>query len=236
MVLKKSLKTVTINPLHLKQIKKNIKKQSPHPEKVQIIAVTKTFDFSAILSAQQQKIFNIGESRVQETKHKIKNNKLKTQTKIHLIGHLQKNKVNMAVKLYDVIQSVDSLALLDKINQAAKKQQKQQKVFLQINITNSPTQKGFNILNTIQAAEHTTKLKNIKLCGVMAIGKNTKNEEKIIRSFNKTQAIQKTIQNTINSSCISLSIGMSQDYILALKAGATHLRLGTLLFNSRYDT
>ena len=233
MVFTKKLKTTTINTSHLKQIKQNIQKQSPHPKKVQIVAVTKTFNFSAILSAQKQQIFNIGESRVQETKQKIKNKKINTQTKIHLIGHLQTNKVNQAVKIYNVIQSVDSIKLLDKINQIADIQQKKQKVFLQINITKNITQKGFNASEIFEAAEHATQLPNIKLCGLMAIGANTNNKEKITDGFYQTKITQEKIQKTINSSCQSLSIGMSQDYILALKAGATHLRLGTILFNNR---
>ena len=233
MFFKNPLTPSTINTDQLQNIQKNIQKLSPHPKKVKIIAVTKTFNFSAILSAEKQKIFNIGESKIQETQKKINNQTLNPKTKLHLIGHLQSNKVSRAIQLYNIIQSVDSIRLLNKINQTAKNNKKTQKIFLQENTTQNPTQKGFNNIEILKAAEQTTLLSNIKLCGVMSIGENTQNKEKIKKSFFETKKTQEKIKTTINGDCVGLSIGMSNDYILALQAGATHLRLGTILFNTR---
>ena len=164
---------------------------------------------------------------------KTTNQTLNPKTKLHLIGHLQSNKDSHAIKLYNIIQSVDSISLLNKINQTAKKNNKTQKIFLQENTTQSPTQKGFNHTEILKAAEKTTFLSNIKLCGVMSIGEHTQNKEKIKKSFFETKKTQEKIKTTINGDCVGLSIGMSNDYILALQAGATHLRLGTILFNTR---
>ena len=222
-----------INTKNLNQIKLNILKYSPHPKKVKIVAITKTFSFSAIASAEKQKIFNIGESKIQETKNKLKNKTINTNTKLHLIGHLQSNKTNLAVKIYNVIQSVDSLKILNKINTIAQKTNKKQKVFIQLNISNNPKQKGFTVEAIIEAARQAEKLPNIKLIGLMSIGENTPNTKKITRGFMRAQKIQNKIVQTISPTCINLSLGMSQDYILALKAGATHLRLGTILYTKR---
>ena len=178
---------VAINTNKLEEIKQNIQKHSPHPHKVHIIAVTKTFSFTALQSAIKHNLFHIGESRAQETQKKIQNNTLHPQTRLHLIGHLQSNKAALAVKLYDVIQSVDSLKLLKKINVSAKKRTKQQVVFLQINITKAQTQKGFYKEDIMSAAEIATQLNYIKLGGIMSIGAHTTNKERITKGFETAQ-------------------------------------------------
>ena len=224
-----------INKTNLQIVKENIIKHSPHPKKVHIIAVTKTFSFSTLQSAVKNNLFHIGENKIQETKKKINKKKLHPKTKIHLIGHLQSNKAGLAVSLYDIIQSVDSLKILKKINQIAEKQNKNQKIFLQINTSNTSTQKGFVPQETIKVAEQAKKLTNISLCGIMSIGAHTKNQKKIQQNFKQAALIQQTIYTNIDPRCASLSLGMSGDYVLALQAGSTHLRLGTILFNKRNE-
>ena len=219
-----------INKTSLQRIKENIIKHSPHPKKVHIIAITKTFSFSALQSAEKNNLFHIGENKVQETQQKTQNKKLNPKTRLHLIGHLQSNKAPLAVGLYDVIQSIDSIKLLNKINRSAKQQNKKQKIFLQINISKATTQAGFNEGEIIKAAEATTRLRYIKMEGIMSIGAHTPDQKTIQKNFESVRQIQKEIQNTINPQCSSLSLGMSQDYILALQAGSTHIRLGTILF------
>ena len=222
-----------INTKNLNQIKLNISKYSPHPKKVKIIAVTKTFSFSAIQSAQKQKIFNIGESKIQETTQKLKDQTIDIKTKLHLIGHLQSNKVNRAVKTYNVIQSVDSIKILNKINTSSQKINKKQKIFLQLNISNSQTQKGITVNNITGAAKYAEQLPYVKLIGLMSIGENTTNRQNIKKGFDCARETQNKIMKNISPTCTKLSLGMSQDYILALKAGSTHLRLGTVLFTRR---
>ena len=230
---KEELTETEINCKNLKIIQKNIIKHSPHPHKVKITAVTKTFSYAAIVSAENKKIFNIGESKIQETEKKLQGKKLNKNTKIHLIGHLQRNKASLAVKLFDVIESVDSIRLLNKINNQAEKTNKKQQVFLQINITKAPTQTGFKEKEINKAAVEAKKLQNIQMAGIMSIGTNTNNKKTIIKNFIKAKIIQKNIQKKIDKGCTQLSLGMSQDYILALQAGATNLRLGTILFKDR---
>ena len=157
------------------------------------------------------------------------------KTKLCLIGHLQSNKASLAVKLYNLIQSVDSIKILNKLNASAQKQHKIQQIFLQLNITNSPTQTGFKEEEIMIAAEQAQKLPFIEIKGIMAIGANTLNEKKSKQIYKKTRKIQQTIKKKINPKCKELSIGMSRDYLWALQEGSTQLRLGTTLFKKRNE-
>ncbi len=228
------LRDVDINKKALKIIQEDIQKHSPDPPTVNIIAVTKTFSHTSIQSAEKNKINNIGENKVQETKDKILQHPPHKTTKLHLIGHLQRNKVSLAVSIYNVIQSVDSIKLLNKINHCAIIHNKKQKVFLQIKNNKETSQSGFNEKEILKAAEHANQLSNIQTIGLMTIGPNTKNVEKIKKTFKQTKRIQQIINSRIDRGCKYLSMGMSQDYILALQEGATHLRIGTKLFQKRH--
>ena len=228
------LKDAYINKYALKDIKENIQKHSPFPDRVNIIAVTKTLSYKSIQSATLSSVYNIGENKIQETYNKIKNQKINPKNKFHFIGHLQSNKAAKAVGLFDIIHSVDSIKLLNKINNQAQKQNKKQKIFLQINISKSKTQSGFKEEEIYKAAEKATQKQNIILMGLMCIGTNTEDKIKIESSFIKAKKIKEKIQQRINPQSQDLSMGMSQDYVLALKKGATYIRIGTNLFGKRY--
>ena len=151
---------------------------------------------------------------------------------LHLIGHLQKNKVRKAIKIYDYIQTVDSLNLAKKINKIAKEENKVQKIFLQINIGNVENKYGF-LTKEIEIAANTINLyKNISIEGVMIIPPLTDNKKKYLNYFKKAKEIQNKIKTKIKT-CTNLSMGMTNDYVDAIKEGATHIRIGTALFGSR---
>ena len=195
--------------------------------------MTKTFNFSAIKSATQNKVFNIGENKIQETKEKISGNTLHPKANIHYIGRIQTNKVKQAVEKYDVIQSVGRIKELKKINSCAKNIKKQQKIFLQINISKTKTQSGFLSKEILEAAQKAKELPFIKNIGIMTIGENSNNKKNIKNNFLETQKIQKKIEKEVDKNCTELSMGMSQDYKIALESGTTFLRLGTVLFKQR---
>ena len=118
---------------NLNQIKENINQYSPHPNKVKIIAVTKNFSHHAIMSAVAQNVKCIGENRVQEffdKKEKLKD----IEMEAHLIGHLQSNKINKALKIFNVIQTVDTLKLAKKINEKLKNTNHNKEIFIQLNL------------------------------------------------------------------------------------------------------
>ena len=225
------LKDVEIKTATLKQIQQNINKYSPHPKKVNIIAVTKTLSTKTILNTINNNLFIIGENKIQETTNKIKNIN-STRLQVHLIGHLQTNKTKKAVEIYDVIHTADSEKIINKINYFANKINKKQKILIQINITNNNNQYGVHPSKTGELINKTKNLKNIKLIGLMAIGPNTTNENEIKKHYQKTQKIKTEIEQK-HKNIKELSMGMSRDYIIALKHGATMIRLGTILFGPR---
>ena len=169
---------------------------------------------------------------MQETEQKLKNYIKPPKMKLHLIGHLQKNKVRKAIKLYDYIQTVDTLPLAKKINTIAKEENKIQKIFLQVNIGNLKNRYGFLTKEIETAANSINLYKNISIQGIMIIPPLTDNNKKYLNYFKTAKEIQVKIKAKIKT-CKNLSMGMTSDYVEAVKEGATHVRIGTALFGSR---
>ena len=227
------LKDSIINHDALNHIKKNIQKHSPTPNKVKIMAVTKTLSANSINSAINAGINIIGENKIQETQQKIKKINKKKNTEIHFIGQLQSNKIKDAVKLYDVIHTICRTKTLRKTNEEAKKQNKTQKILIQINISNSLNQNGLNSPKIEEFYKKACKYKNIKLIGLMAIATNTTNTKKINNDFEKLYNIFKKINKNKKNKLAEISSGMSSDYVSALKNHSTIIRIGTQLFGER---
>ena len=151
---------------------------------------------------------------------------------LHLIGHLQKNKVVKAVKMYDYIQTVDSIELAKKIQKKAKEINKIQKIFVQINIGNIKGRYGFDKEEIYEAAKTISMFKNVSINGVMIIPPLIEDKEQYINFFNEAKKIQQKLNKNILS-CKNLSMGMSNDYKYAINEGATHIRIGSALFGER---
>ena len=221
-----------INTQALHNVLQNIKTHSPQPLQTKIIAVTKSFSHTAIIDAINHKILCIGENQVQEFNKKIFYlGKYNFQS--HLIGHLQSNKINKALDLFDVIETVDSIELANKINEKLKAHNKTQKIYLQINIGQDPNKHGFSPHNIYQAAEKINSLKHLKLSGIMTILPYLVETQDTQPLYAQTRKIQEKIKSSINLQCTQLSMGMSRDYVYALIEGATHIRIGTALYGSR---
>tara|TARA_X000001036_G_scaffold190795_2_gene179865 strand:+ start:5566 stop:6045 length:480 start_codon:yes stop_codon:yes gene_type:complete len=152
---------------------------------------------------------------------------------IHLIGHLQSNKINKAIELFDVIQTIDSLKLAHKLNAACEKNNLIQRVYIQVNSGNDPSKFGFVIEDALEAAQQINRLSNLCLEGVMMIPPFIDIDDYYRSIFKKTKAIQVDIYNSGITNCVNVSMGMSRDYQLAVEEGATHIRIGTALFGSR---
>jgi len=195
--------------------------------------VTKTFSFEAIQSAKDHNLYIIGENRVQETLNKLSGNTLSDNLEVHLIGHLQSNKVNKAVQIFDVIQTVDSLKIAQKINNAAKQINKTQNVYMQINVGKDSNKYGFHSEDVIDAAKSIDSLSNIHLTGIMMIPPLIDIDDNYRNIFQKTKLLQLEIYNSGIKNCINISMGMSRDYSIAIEEGATHIRIGTALFGDR---
>ena len=223
-----------INTEALREINADIQKHSPHPSLVNIVAVTKTFNHTAILSAKKHSLPCIGENKVQEFLSKKEEcSQVDLNIETHLIGHLQSNKTNKAVGVFNVIQTVDSLKIANKINAKAQEKNIQQKIFIQINIGEDPNKHGFMLDGVYHDIENITKLPSLKVIGLMTIlpfNSDTTTTQPLFAAMKQTQ---NQVLQKINPDCRFLSMGMSRDYIYALKEGATHLRIGTKLYGQR---
>ena len=202
-------------------------------DKITLVAVTKAFSSEAWNKALELKLTTFGESKIQEAEKKTKEFNSIRKIKLHLIGHLQSNKVRKAIKYFDVIQTVDTIKLLERINQMSKEENKCQRIFLQVNTGQDINKHGFTEKDVYTAAERTKNLPHTSLEGIMTIPPQNLQEKKLCKIYEKTRKIRDDIQQTIESECKYLSMGMSNDYEIAIVEGATHIRLGTALFGER---
>ena len=190
-----------------------------------IIAVTKTFTMKDILPLINHGHIHFGENKVQEGLKKwtdIKSNF--TNIKLHMIGKLQTNKVKYVVPFFDYIHSLDSLKLAEKISNEETKKNKKLKIFIQINLGNEDQKTGISINNLDNFYNKCTKELELNIIGLMCLPPNDQNSSVY---FSKMEELK----NKINLS--DLSMGMSHDYIDAIKYRSTYLRIGTKLFGNR---
>jgi len=230
----KTTQQLHLNKQQLQKIKKKIKENSPNKSPVKIIAATKTRSIETINEAFKNNLLIIGENKIQETEKKfLKDKSIRKKIELHLIGHLQSNKAKKAVKIFDVIQTVDSKKILKKINSEAAARNKKQRIYFQVNIGKDEKKKGFNVFSLTRACKKIKEYKNIKVEGIMTILPQGKTKIKNKKMFTETILLQKEIQKKFISTCANTSMGMSEDYLEAVKAGATHIRIGSALFGKR---
>ena len=189
-----------------------------------IIAVSKTFPIENILPLIEHGHLHYGENKVQEaldkwTEIKIKNNNIK----LHLIGKLQTNKVKFALKIFDYIHSLDSEKLATKIANEQAKQGKKPRIFIQINIGDEDQKSGVQKERLVDFYKYCKNL-NLEIVGTMCIPPNDQNSENYFSEMNK---INKNIDFK------ELSMGMSGDYLSAIKNNATYVRIGSKIFGNR---
>lgn len=203
------------------------------PYRPNIIAVTKYFDEEAIEAAYQAGLRNFGESRVAEAIEKIARlpQQVRENSTFHFIGHLQSNKVKKAVEHFDLIQSVDSLKLAQAISGSAKALQKVQKILLQLNNANEVQKFGFSKEELFEAFPELLKLENLEVAGLMSMAPLGADEETLKTLFTDVAETKKLLEEKYNCKMNELSMGMSQDYAIAARCGATMLRIGRKLFS-----
>tara|TARA_Y100000590_G_C15676922_1_gene998397 strand:+ start:493 stop:1194 length:702 start_codon:yes stop_codon:yes gene_type:complete len=229
---KKSQNEAFFKKKELTAIQKTILEKSSNPEKVKIIAVTKNRPYQAIEETYNFGIKDIGENKIQELENKISNKKLPLKLRIHFIGRLQSNKIKRAIKLSYCIQSVHSSKLAYNINKEAKKIQKKQKIYLQINIGKDENKQGFLETEIIEKYKKIRNLKNINILGIMTILPKEKNNKEIKKFYTKMAKISLELQKH-DKKCKEISMGMSGDYACALECGATNIRIGTKIYANK---
>jgi len=200
---------------------------------VKVVAVTKTRPFSFIEESYRAGVYAIGENRIQEAEKKLKQPEI-TPGLIHrFIGHLQSNKVNKCLNIFDTIDSVNSHKLARKISNRASELGRKVPVLLQINTSGESQKSGFNPEQVDEMLACISE-KNILVEGLMTIGPNTKNQGEIRKSFAGLHMLLESLNaQTGEKNLRELSMGMSGDYELAVEEGSTMVRLGTVLFGGR---
>lgn len=207
------------------------------PQEIKLIAVTKSQPIDKIKEASQLGLRIFGESRVQEAKAKIEAlrefiDQWKMNIEWHMIGHLQSNKAKDAVRLFEIIHSVDSEKLALIINKEAEKINKIQRILIQVKLSDEPSKHGVSIEKIEDLIELCTKLPNIKVEGLMTIPPYSENPEESRPYFRKLRQI-KEILSQKNYHLNELSMGMSNDFEIAIEEGATMVRIGTAIFGER---
>ena len=189
-----------------------------------ILAVSKTFEINKILPLIEYGHLHYGENKVQEALEKWSDIKLKKKDlKLHLIGKLQTNKVKQAIKIFDYIHSVDSKKLAKKIADEETKQGKKIKIFIQVNIGDEEQKSGVN-KSSVNELYSYCKAINLNVIGLMCIPPLTKSSDIYFKEMN-------ILNKNLNLN--ELSMGMSSDYLDAIKNSATYVRIGSNIFGQR---
>jgi len=202
---------------------------------VSLLAVTKTVDIDLIRKAVNIGLRKFGENRVQEAQKKIMSDELKAlseKIQWHLIGHLQKNKVKTAVGLFDLIHSVDSLELAEEIDSQAAKTGKQQRILIQVKLSEEETKHGAAEKDLFDLLRKAATLTHVKLEGLMTLPPFFDDPEKARPYFRKLSDLRKEAEGK-GFSLPELSMGMSHDFEVAIEEGATMVRVGTAIFGER---
>ena len=202
------------------------------PCKPNIIAVTKYFDESAMAQCFDAGLRDFGESRAVEAVHKINNLSIdiREKSRFHFIGHLQTNKVKLVVANFDYIHSVDSLKLAKVISEEAQKIGKVQNVLVQINNADEEQKFGFSKAEIFDIMPEILELPSIHVAGVMNMAPIDATEEELDELFGEIYQIRNSLAEKFGCDLKEISMGMSRDYPVAVRHGATMLRIGRKLF------
>lgn len=197
-----------------------------HNKNVEIIAVSKTFDVEMIEPLVNYGHIHFGENKIQEALIKWPKIKQKhPNVKLHMIGKIQSNKVKFLLPLFDYIHSLDSLKLAEHISKAQIKQNFKPKIFLQVNIGKEIQKNGIEIQNIENLLNICRSDLDLNVIGLMCIPPNNNNPNKYFK-------LMRNLKEKFKFTC--LSMGMSKDYISAIKNDSTHIRLGSKIFGKRF--
>ncbi len=222
---------------NLQLIKEHIesaaKKAGRNPNEVTLIGVTKTIEEERIQRLVDLGVKNLGENRVQELLQKYDN--ITGKPVWHLIGHLQTNKVKYIVDKVALIHSVDSLKLAQEIDEKSRQHNSVTQLLIEVNIANEESKFGVSENDALKFAESITFLKNVNLKGLMTVAPFVANPEENRGIFYKMRKLFIDIKDKLdhNNNMDFLSMGMTNDYQVAIEEGANLVRIGTGIFGSR---
>jgi len=222
----------------LERIKERIKETADACKRpvasIRLVAVCKTMPAEVVKEAIEAGVTDLGENYIQEAKDKI--NALVTYPATwHFIGHLQSNKAKYAVRLFDLIHSVDSLKLAKELDKYAKKNDKTQAILIQVNAAKEDSKSGVYVEDTVQLLREVSRLENISVKGLMTMPPYFNAPEKVRPIFAALRKFRDRIKKEAipNISMNELSMGMTGDFEAAIEEGATMVRIGTAIFGDR---
>jgi len=223
-IIKNNLKIINV------KIKKAALKASRNPEKIKLVAVTKTAAIEQIKEAINAGVKIIGENKVQEAKEKYQI--LSADIEWHLVGHLQTNKVKYAVEIFDLIHSVDSIKLAKEIDRRSLQFGKITNVLVEVNISGEKTKYGIKPEEVIPFLKEISEFPRVWVRGLMTIAPIVEDKEKARPYFRKLRELSKEIKskNIKNVKMDYLSMGMTEDFEIAIEEGANVVRIGRGIF------
>jgi PLP dependent protein len=213
--------------LNYESIQNRIRKLNP---KVSLIAVSKGQPVESIISLYELGHRDFGENYVQELQEKGQEISKKGIKDIrwHFIGHLQTNKINVALQHISFLHTIDSVKLIQKISERLK--DRSLPVFIEVKLSNEKDKTGISEEELPVLANHAAELENIHLQGLMTIPELGLSEDQLRKTYQRLKSLEASLRPSSNG---YLSMGMSQDYEVAIQEGATHVRIGTALFGER---
>lgn len=223
---------------NIRQLKDDIAKiameAGRNPEDINVVAVSKRHPVGFIEEANKSGLNLIGENRVLEAFEKF--NSLNNKNIMwHMIGHLQKNKVKIAAKFFNVIHSLDSFQIAERLNTQLVENKRTMKAFLQPKMSLEESKTGLPLKELEETALKISQLSNIELIGLMVIPPFTENPKDSAKYFIKLRGELDYLNGTIfkENKLMHLSMGMTHDFHIAIKEGATYIRVGTKIFGER---
>lgn len=216
-----------------KRIESACQKVGRNADKIDIVAVSKTVEVARIEEAIAAGIKIIGENRVQEAWPKFQT--VGPKVRWHMIGHLQTNKVKRALQFADMIQSVDSIHLAQEIQKQAEKLNRTVDVLIEVNTSGEATKFGFRPEETLQAIEEISELNRLQIKGLMTIGVFLPEPEEVRPCFKQLRELRDRIavQNFQRVEMDILSMGMTDDFEVAIEEGSNMVRIGRAIFGER---
>ena len=209
-------------------------KEKIAPCKPKIIGVTKYYGVDSVISGYKAGLRAFGESRVLDAIEKMKAlpEEVRKNSEFHFIGHLQTNKAEQAVKYFDWIETVDSLKLANVVSSAACRLNKREKVLLQVNNAGEEQKFGYTVAQLKTDFSEIVKLEGIEVLGLMNMATLGASTEKLHKQFSELRELRDELEKDFNFHLSELSMGMSDDYDIAVQEGATIIRIGRKLFTN----
>ena len=214
-----------------RQIASAAAKSGRSPDAVELVAITKMHPAERVREAVEAGQSLFGENRVQEARAKIP--ELPSNLRWHFVGHLQKNKVRQALPLFEMTHSVDSLALAQDINRIAEEEGLHPRVLLEVNVAGEGSKFGFSSEKIRDQMEELLALSRLSILGLMTIPPVSKESETSRKYFVQLRELRDRLQTEFRVDFAQLSMGMTQDFPIAVEEGATLVRVGTAIFGER---